>query len=181
MSRVRGRDTAMELIIEKVEIRGQYEIKATIFWKNGFRQKVMIHRPPSNSRMDRRWSEEEDELLQTMYQSSSVDTLMAGLPGRSWRAITLRAHRLKLRRNKGANKWRPWSKEDDKQLMLHCKIGIIVEEIANKLGRSAAAIIVRLQAKGLSKPLSHKKRMVSWEISDLLSSQQLPSRGGPMG
>lgn len=175
------RNRFLKLIIEKVEIRGQYEIEAIIFWKNGFRQKVTIHRPPSNSKLDRRWTEEEDELLRTMYQSSPEDTLMAALPGRSWKGITLRARRLKLSRNKGTNKWRRWSKEDDKKLILYFDREMKIEEIADKLGRSAVAISARLQAKSLSKSPSNKKRTVSWDISDLIPSQQSPTRGGLRG
>jgi len=56
-----------------------------------------------------------------------------------------------------------------------------IEEIANKLGRSAAAIAARIRVKGLSKPLFNKERTFNWEISDLLPSQQSPWKGGLRG
>lgn len=46
---------------------GYYDIEATIFWKNGFRQKVLIHRALSTSKLDVRWTEEEDKVLRIMY------------------------------------------------------------------------------------------------------------------
>jgi hypothetical protein len=84
----------LRLIIETVELRGSHDIEATIIWKTGFQQQVVIHRPQSNSKLERRWIKEEDDLLRMMYLSSSADALMAALPNRSRKAIKLRASRL---------------------------------------------------------------------------------------
>lgn len=93
----------------------------------------------------------------------------------------MRARRLKLRRKKGPNKWKTWSKDDDKQLTIYYNKGMKVEEIAEELGRSTSAITSRNQAKGLSKSPSNREKAVSYEISDLIPSQQWSSRGGLRG
>lgn len=178
-SRLRNR--LLNLIIERVEITGTYDIEATIFWKNGFQQKVLIHRPPSTSKLDVRWTQEEDKVLRRMYQLSSVEALMTALSNRSWKGITLRAWRLKLSRNKGPNKWETWSKDDDNQLTIYHNKGMKIGEIAEELGRSTSAITSRIQAKGLSKSPSNREKTVSYEISDLIPSQQRSSRGGLRG
>src|SRR4030043_1378939 len=78
-----SRNRFLKLIIEAVELKTiDYDIEATIIWKTGFRQKIIIYRPRSNSKMEKRWTEEEDGLLKMLYPSASVDTIMAALPSR---------------------------------------------------------------------------------------------------
>jgi hypothetical protein len=178
-----SRNRLLKLIIEKVEIRGIQDIEATIIWKNGFRQKILIHRPPSNSRLESRWTKDEDNLLRMMYPSSSSDVLKAALADKSWKAIRVRASRLKLKRTRGPNRWRKWTSEDDERLKLFYRQGMDDIDIAGKLGRSAVSITKRVRDLGLNQPNPNEKRetRVSWEISDLIPSHELSSRGGQRG
>jgi hypothetical protein len=179
-----SRNQLLKLIIENVELRGSQDIEATIVWKTGFRQEVIIHRPKSNSKLERRWTEEEDGLLRMMYPSSSPDILMAALTNRTWKAINLRAWRLNLRRVKSSiNNWRKWTPEDDEQLYELHRDGIQYEEIARLLGRSITSVITRVRDNSLSAygPSKIHKSQVNWEAHELISSQELPSRGGYRG
>ena len=176
-----SRNQLLKLIIEKVELRGSQDIEATIVWKTGFRQKVFIHRHQSNSKLERRWSEEEDGLLRMMYSSSSPDVLMAAITNRSWKAITIRARRLNLHRVKSrTNLWRKWTQEDDEQLSQFYRDGEQCEEIARKLGRSETSVATRARNRGLSTccPNGTLKSRVNWETHELIPSHDLPSRGG---
>ena len=174
----------MKLIIETVEVRGSDDIEATIIWKNGFQQKVMIHRATSNSRLENRWTKEEEELLRMMYPLSSADTLIAALSSRSWKAITLRAHRLKLIRKRSSNsQWRHWTQEDDTQLQHYCQEGMKLQEIAAELARSEYSVMTRIRDKGLKWSLTDTERLkpVSWESYDLITLHGSPPRGGHRG
>lgn len=179
-----SRNQLFKLIIETVELRGSQDIEATVVWKTGFRQKVIIHRPQSNSKLERRWSEEEDGLLRMMYPSSSPDVLMAALTNRSWKAITLRAQRLDLRRVKSSsNRWQKWTREEDKQLSQLYRDGIKYEEIARVLRRSETSVATRVRDRGLSTYSHNKTRRIpaNWETRELISFQELSSRGGQRG
>jgi hypothetical protein len=114
-----------------------------------------------------------------MYPSSSPDVLKAALHTKSWRAIQVRASRLKLNRNRGSNRWRRWSPEDDERLKLLYWQGMDDMNIAYELGRSAASITKRLRDLGLLQSDHKEKRKthVSWEISNLIPSHESCSRG----
>jgi 3-deoxy-D-manno-octulosonate 8-phosphate phosphatase KdsC-like HAD superfamily phosphatase len=105
---------------------------------------------------------------------------MAALSDRSGKAIKLRASRLKLNRKTGPNRWQPWTYEDDERLKTLCQQGIQYADIAGELGRSAASITQRLREKGWNRLNMGVKRKTRarWEVSDLLSSHELSSRGG---
>jgi hypothetical protein len=179
-----SRNQLLKLIIETVELRGSQDIEATVVWKTGFWQKVIIHRPQSNSKLERRWSEEEDGLLRMMYPSSSPNILIAALTNRTWKAITIRARRLNLRRVKSrTNGWRKWTREEDEQLFQLHRDGAQYEEMARILGRSVTSVITRIRDRSLS-ALSRnetRKRPVNWETHELISFQESPSRGGHRG
>jgi len=179
-----SRNQLLKLLIETVELRGSQDIEATIIWKVGFQQKVIIHRPISNSKLERRWTEEEDGLLRMMYPSSSTDILMAALTNRTWKAITLRARRLNLRRVKSnINRWQKWTREEDEHLYQLCRDGVQYDEIARELGRSVDSVATRVRDRSLSayRPNGTRRSQVNWEAHKLLSFQELPSRGGLRG
>lgn len=179
-----SRNQLLKLLIETAELRGSQDIEATIIWKVGFQQKVIIHRPISNSKLERRWTEEEDGLLGMMYPSSSTDILMAALTNRTWKAITLRARRLNLRRVKSnINRWQKWTREEDGHLYQLCRDGVQYDEIARELGRSVDSVATRVRDRSLSayRPNGTRKSRINWEAHKLLSFQELPSRGGHRG
>jgi DNA invertase Pin-like site-specific DNA recombinase len=179
-----SRNQLLKSIIESVELRGSQDIEATIKWKMGFQQKVNIHRPESNSKLEKRWTEEEDGLLRMMYPSSSADALVAVIYNRTWKAITLRARRLNINRiRSGVNNWLKWTHEEDEKLNQLCQDGVQYSEIAHELGRSIDSVATRVRDKGLSsyRPNGTPKSRVHWEASQLLSLQGLSSRGGHRG
>jgi len=178
------RNRLLKLIIETVEIRGSDDIEAVIYWKNGFQQKVIIHRATSNSRLENRWIKDEDRLLRMMFPSSPADTLTNALPGRNLKAITLRARRLNLMRKRGRKlPLRHWTEEDDRQLELYYQEGMNYREIAAKLGRSESSITSRIRDKGLnhSRIDTRKQKPIDWEYYDLVTLHSSPQRGGHRG
>jgi hypothetical protein len=172
------RNRVLKLIIEKVEIKGLYEIEATIFWKAGFVQKVLIHRPPSNSKIDRRWTEDEEALLRVLFKSSSDDDLQAVFPCRSLKSIKLKATRLKLKRARKSVNKRSWSQEDDKNLEHYYSEGVSVEEISTRFDRGVSSVAKRIRINCLN-DLSQtgRKRKFTWEASNLITLQRFASRG----
>lgn len=175
------RNRLLKLLIEKVEIRGQYEIEAIIYWKNGFQQRVLIHRAPSNSTLERRWTRKEDETLTTMFRYAPEEDILAALPGRSWKGVTLRARRLKLTRDKRTGRRRAWSRDDDERLKLCYEEGMTHADIAKELGRSVSAVTGRIQIMPDLPPSRPRKKTAIWESSNLISSQRSSSRGGLRG
>jgi hypothetical protein len=175
----RARNNLLKHLIDFVELRGSRDIETTIIWKAGFRQKLIIHRPESNSKLERRWRKEEDELLTSMYPSSPAKTVMAALPGRSWKAITLRGRRLNLlRTEKSQHRWKPG---EDEKLEQYLKRGLEISDIARQLGRTELAVKERTKKKGLSNYISEKQDKVTWEEAGLMSSHRSSSRGGYRG
>ncbi len=177
------RNRLLKLIIEKVEIRGQYEIEATIFWKNGFRQRVLIHRPPSNSKLEKRWTEAEDRVLRETFLSSSQEAIMTALPGRSWKGITLRARRLHLARKRAVYREHPWSEEYDEKLAFCYTKDETSVDIASELSQSDVSAADTIHNNTLNSLVSRTTRIrkLRWESSNLIPSQQLTSRGGLRG
>jgi len=95
------RNRLLKLLIERVELRHEgRRIEATILWKAGFEQRVVIQRPKGGGSRDNRWTDEENRQLKTLWSSATKDELQAALPGRSWQAITNHATRLELRRER---------------------------------------------------------------------------------
>ena len=180
------RNHLLKLLIDRVEIRGTYDLEADVIWKTGFRQKVHIHRPLARSQRDRHWTDKEDNLLRILYPGSSIHATTAALPSRSWNAITARAFRLKLTRSRQyqpPRDWRPWTPGDDKKLILDYTTGVPLKNIAFDLKRSVNAVETRAAQKSLKRPKSAKSRLsqVTWETHDLIPLQAECSGGGLRG
>jgi hypothetical protein len=94
--------------------------------------------------------------------------------------FTMKASRLKLNRDKGFNRWRKWSLEDDESLKLLYQQGMDDTEIADKLERRVASVKKRLKELGLleSEHKEKRKTQVSWEYSSLIPFHESSSRGG---
>jgi hypothetical protein len=103
-----------------------------------------------------------------LWPSSSPESILAAFPGRTWRAIGLRAWRLKINRERvrlGIEKGRRWTNEDKEKLKeLYCKEAN-VEDIARELQRSRATITSMAHIMGLSRPkeLRYRRREPIWE------------------
>ena len=167
------RNRLLKLLVEKVELCHSREcIEATIIWKTGFEQRITICRPIVRSGRDMRWTQEEDKLLTVLYPSSSTDVVLAAFPNRSWNAISARAFKLALRRERQYHPpqdWRPWTPQEDEKLRASYEAGIALLEIARELDRSINAIETRAAAKMLVRPRSvrWKEAKVRWQVHNL--------------
>ncbi len=174
------RNRLLKLLVDRVEIHGDYQIEATIIWKTGFQQKITIHRPQAISRRERRWRTDEDKLLRILYPSSSQEAIEAALSDRSWSGITGRALRLKLRRRRqyhAPRDWRRWTRGEDEKLKLAYEAGTSLGDIANVFNRSVNSIETRAAAKDLNRPRSARslKRQVTWMVHNLVPLQRQSS------
>jgi hypothetical protein len=162
------RNRLLKLLIEKVELRGTYDIDATIFWKTGLQQKVSIHRPSFRSR--REWKSIEDTSLIALFPSSPNDIIMSSLANRSWNSITLRAMRLGVKRER---KYRPWTQSEDNELECKYISGLPLNQLSQELKRSIDAIQSRASSKGLKRPRNCKsvKAKIKWELHDFIPYQ----------
>jgi hypothetical protein len=155
------RNRFMKCLIDRVEIRGDGDIEATIFWKAGFQQRGFIQRQRVEKSLKKPWTDAEYIMLKGLYQSSSICDVMAALPGRSWRGIKNKAERLhlkrELRRQRSPN-YRLWTAEEDNNLKLEYEKGTTVAMMAMDLGRSKAAVQIRAAKLQLmrSNPVSSK-------------------------
>ena len=167
------RNRLLRLLIERVELCHDREcIKATLIWRAGFEQRILIYRPPARSGRESRWSDDEDRLLKILWPSSSLDTVLAAFPNRSWNAIGGRAFRLHLKRERHyhpPNDWRTWAACDDEKLKSLYEAGAPLFRIASELCRSVNAIETRASIKKLVRPTwaRSKKAQVTWEVQNL--------------
>jgi len=167
------RNRLLKLLIERVELRHDPEhIEATMVWRAGFEQQILIYRPPARSSRDSRWTEEEDRLLRMLWPSSSPDVVLAAFANRSWSAIGGRAFRLRVKRERQyhpPNDWRPWTPCEDEKLESLYEAGTPVVEIASELRRSANAVETRASNRKLVRPacVRWKEARVTWEVQNL--------------
>jgi hypothetical protein len=150
----RLRNRLLKLIIDRMELYHNKErIEATIIWKVGFKQGVTIHRPLARGRRDAYWTAEEDRLLRMLYPCSPANVILAALPKRSWKAITERAFRLHLSRQRTQDHSalrvdrRPWTPEEDERLKLLYEAGEPLSQLSMALNRTVDAVQNRATAK----------------------------------
>jgi len=155
------RNRFMKCLIDRVETRGEDKIKATIFWKAGFQQDVVIHRQRPGKCLKKPWTDAEVTVLKRLYKTSSVHDIMAALPGHSWHAIKNKAERLHsqrdIRRQRPPN-YHLWTAEEDNNLNMEYEKGIPVTVIAADLGRSIDAVQVRAAKHKLA-----RNKAVNWK------------------
>jgi len=165
-------------LLDKVMIRhNRQEIEVVICWHTGIEQKLWIRRTARN----KNWSNEEDILLKELWPSLSKEIIMAALPGRSWLGISIRAHRLGLKRTKVQSvmprTWRQWTPEEDEELARTYQDAVPLEQLAMKLGRSKDAVECRASLQKLKRGnvLSKSKKM-EWENLDERVSRLEPQK-----
>ncbi|MFC1909857.1 hypothetical protein ACFLXC_01005 [Chloroflexota bacterium] len=179
-SRLRNR--LIKLLVDRVELKHDgYDIEATVVWKVGFRQVIYIRRPAVAFQKEKLWRSEEDSLMKMLWPSSSLETIMAALPGRTWASLHNRASSLKLKRQRSYTRignWRPWTNKDDTRLKKLYVSEISTTEIARRLGRSAGAVVRRACLMGVPRPMAFRRRKLSpgWESvrMDVLQSSLSP-------
>jgi hypothetical protein len=175
------RNRFMKCLIDRVEIRGENEIEATIFWKAGFQQQVIIHRQRRQKNLKiplkNPWTDAEVTILSRRYRTSSAQDMLAALPRHTWHAIKNKAERLQLKRDikrKRPQNYHLWTVDEDNNLKTEYENGIPVTEIAAHLGRSINAIQVRTAKLKLARDKS--VRYKSGEVNGPTLLQQSSSR-----
>ncbi len=167
------RNRLLTLLIERVELRHDREtIEATVTWKAGLEQKVIIYRPPAKGSRDKRWADEEDKLLKMLWPSSSKEAIQGAIPNRSWKSIACRAHYLKLRRERGhpqPSPQRRWRPEEEARAKTMYESGVPLADIVAEFGRNRTAILNKACKQGWQRPHSAKwqKAQVTWVADDL--------------
>ena len=177
----RVRNRLLTLLIDRVEIRHNLSrIEATIVWKVGFRQTIIIKRPSMKSTKDKWWQAEEDDLLRMLWPSSSPEALTAAFPGRSWAAINQRASKLKVNRKSVTRRHesgKRWTEEAKGQLRELYASEPDIAKIAKKLRRSPKAIMGMASLMGLHRPYEfrHQKVEPDWETENMKVLHELSS------
>ncbi len=86
----------LQIFLESVEVVSNPKtLEATIIWKAGLHQKLVIERPPKYG-LERIWTDEEKEVLQALWPTATRSEIEAAIPRKSWRAMGLMARRLKV-------------------------------------------------------------------------------------
>ncbi len=93
-----SRNRFLKSLIEKVELRGTKDLVCTVYWKAGSVQNVLVHRGTFRALAESVWTEAELNALRRLYPNSPTGVVMAALPGRSWKSITLKTSRIGLKR-----------------------------------------------------------------------------------
>jgi len=176
-----NRNNLLKLLIDRVELTGTNFINATIYWKTGFKQTVTIQRSQPHPRDKQSWTQEENDKLIRLYESSPLSIIEKALPGRTWKSITGKALRLKLRRSterQPAQERRTWTNEEDKQLESLYLTTMSVEDIAAELNRSVTSVRVRASLKKIPRPKEVRwhKSVMSLKIENP-TPLQVPSSG----
>jgi hypothetical protein len=141
----------LKALIDRVELRGITDIQATICWKAGIRQEVMIHRQVRKRAAERQWTDIELTNLNSLYPAAPRDTILAAFPGKSWKSILLKAWRLGLTRKR------------------------LTDSGASVTGNQAPSDLSMEAETGCLHVTASGSRRVVWEIQNLNPFQQLPS------
>jgi hypothetical protein len=176
------RNRLLKLLIKCVELRHDREkIEATIIWRAGLEQKVIIYRPLAKGSRDKRWADEENKLLAMLWSSTSIEAIQAALPNRSWKSICCHAHYLKLRRHRSSpqpssqKRWRP---EEEARAKAMYEAGVPLADIVAEFERNRTAILNKACKQGWHRPASAKwqKAQVTWATDDLKVLQSASPR-----
>jgi hypothetical protein len=171
------RNRLLHIFLERVEIRpGKKQVEATIIWKTGLRQSLVIERPEGHGGEEKAWTPEEKETFRLLWPSAAREDIETALPRRTWRGIALMAHRLGIKRPRtphGVESCRPWSAEEDARLLDCYNRGDALAAIGAELGRSFAGVACRIQTKGLRRPRPKQKNAPVWRLKEdnLIGSQ----------
>jgi len=175
------RNRLLKLLINRIELKhDRQKIEATIMWRAGLEQKVIIHRPLARGSRDKRWSDEENQLLSMLWPSLSQDALQAALPNRTWKSICCHAHYLKLRRERGkpqASSQKRWRPEEEARAKGMYESGVPLVDIVAEVGRKDSAILNKACKHKWHRPevAKWRKSKVAWAIDDLKILQSASS------
>ena len=166
------RNRLLKLLIEKVELRHDAKtIEATVYWKTGFCQRVIIQRARATFNQESSWTDDENKLLEALWRNAPLTAVQEALPERTLSAIRNHARRLGLKRQRKTNPAklrRRWTKQEEKQAKALYESGTPFSEVAMKLNRTQAAIVQRAASKKWHRPSGErsKKKPVVWKTAD---------------
>jgi hypothetical protein len=164
------RNRLLKLIIEKVELRHDAKtIEATVYWKTGFCQRVIIQRAGATNDQTNMWAEEENKLLEKLWRDAPLKAVLEALPERTLSAIRNHARRLDLKRQRktsSAKIRRRWTRQEEARAQELYKRGTPFSEIATMLNRTHNAIMQRAISKKWHVPSQamRKKKPVVWKM-----------------
>ncbi len=145
------RNRLLGLIIEKVHLQHDTKtIDATVYWKTGFYQRVVIQRAGAPFDKSNGWTNEENKLPEKRWPNAPLTAVGEVFPGRTLSAIRNHTRRLGLKRRRKTSSpgiRRPWTSREDTQAREFYRKGASVSEIAIKLNRTQDAVIQRAASK----------------------------------
>ncbi len=156
----RLKNEILYLFIDRIELHHERKlIEATIVWKSGERQVILIDRPRAHFATELRWRPEEDNLVKLLWPSTRREAVLAAFPGRSWKAIMGRAARLGVHRVRetyrlGASKH--WTEREKSELKRLYEAGVPISEISAQLGRGQVAVVSKASLLKLRRPREAK-------------------------
>jgi hypothetical protein len=164
------RNQLLQLFLERVELRITKKcVEATVIWKVGLRQSLVIERPEFRGGVKTAWSEDEKEILRQLWPAATKSEIAAALPKRSWKGINSMAFKLGTSRiwiHPAPDVCRHWTEDEDARLKQIYGCGRPLLEIAESLGRSLAGVACRLRIKGLSRPMPSRKAIPIWHLKE---------------
>ena len=180
----RLKNELLRLFIERVELRHKRGlIEATIIWRTGEKQTIVIERPQARFAWEQRWRTDEVNLLRMLWPSAGRETILAAFPDRSWAAIREKARLLGIRRKRysyGQGASTHWTSEEKAKLVPLYEAGTPMDEIAAQLDRSQSGILAIASKLNLSRPreVKWKRLEPTWRqpIESLKDSKQECSR-----
>jgi len=170
------RNNFLRVILHRVFVEEEDDhFNVRIVWRSGFEQRLTTFRPSTSVRKYR-WTEVEETLIRQHYETASHGELLKMLPGRLWREIIRRAHKLGLKRgypDRTGTKNPHWTPEEDAVLRDYDAGKIAYNEMLESLGCRGCAGI-RRRAKILGIELN--KRRIVWRFVDAITETDC-SRG----
>ena len=165
----------LRLLLDKVVIfNNPTTIRATIIWRVGLEQEILINR--WFERFSRpKWSETEVEILQQYYPVAEREELLKMLPGRSWSAIKSKAKGMELRRKRQKKRTSEHFTPEEDEIVRRYYTGEIDKSEAEALtGREIESIRSRANRLGLLKV----KPRITWEwvSKGAIPEQEFPLR-----
>jgi hypothetical protein len=162
-----------------------YHTDATLYWKTGFHQRVVIQRAMAAIVRSGSWTDEENKLLEMLWLNSTLAAVQEALPQRTLSAIRNHARRLSLKRQRKTNSTgtpRRWTSQEEARACELYRKGTSVSEMAIKLDRTQSAVMQRVAVMKCHDPswAGRRKKPVVWQNMDLdfRGFQEESSRGG---
>ena len=103
------------------------------------------------------------EILKKLWSNSDQETILAHLPGRSWKAISHQANNLGLRRSIKSSNHTPrrWNHYEEDRVKQPCEAGVSLNDIGSSVDRNYAEVLKRARERGWQRQHSEPTRAVT--------------------